>query len=90
MPTAPVVALTHWAVMAGGLIVIPQLVVVATAAWPGVESVTFTVNEYGPAVVGVPLITPVDAFSVRPAGSEPEASAKVNGAVPPVTVIDEL
>ena len=42
-----------------GAMVMPQLLVVAVAEPPGVESVTFTVKENGPAVVGVPLITPV-------------------------------
>ena len=51
---------------------------------------TLTVKEKGPAVVGVPVIAPVAVFSVRPAGSAPEAIAKVYGAVPPVTVIAEL
>ena len=37
------------------------------------ESVTFTVNEEVPAVVGVPLICP-ELPSVRPAGREPELS----------------
>ncbi len=69
---------------------IPQLAVVAVACTPGVESVTVTVKENGPAVVGVPLITPVVVFRVRPAGSDPEANAKVYGPVPPVTVIEEL
>jgi len=30
-----------------------------------------TVNEYGPATVGVPVIAPVSASSDRPAGSSP-------------------
>jgi len=68
----------------------PQLLVVAVAWTPGVESVTLTVKENGPALVGVPVMAPVVVFSVRPAGSEPEAIANVYGAVPPVTVIAEL
>jgi hypothetical protein len=68
----------------------PQLLVVVVAWTPGVESVTLTVKENGPAVVGVPVIAPVVVFSVRPPGSEPEAIANVYGAVPPVTVIAEL
>ena len=35
------------------------------------ESVTLTVNEDVPAVVGVPLTCP-EALNVKPAGSEPE------------------
>ena len=36
------------------------------------------------AAVGVPLIRPVDAFSVKPPGSVPEVSVHVYGVVPPV------
>ncbi len=54
-----------------------QLLVVVVAWTPGVESVTLTVKENGPAEVGVPVIAPVVVSSVNPAGSEPEAIAKV-------------
>jgi hypothetical protein len=38
-------------------------------AWVGfVESVTVSATVFVPAVVGVPLITPVEAFRVSPAG----------------------
>jgi hypothetical protein len=47
------------------------------------ESVTLTVNEEVPAVVGVPLITP-EVLSVRPAGNEPELTDQVYGVVPPL------
>jgi hypothetical protein len=60
-------------------------VVVATEP---LESVTLIVNV--PAVFGVPVIAPVDAFSVRPVGRVPLATENVNGAVPPVTVIAGL
>jgi hypothetical protein len=43
-------------------------------------SVTLTVNLNAlvtPTTVGVPLITPVEALSVRPLGSEPAAIAHV-------------
>jgi len=68
----------------------PQLLVVVVAWTPGVESVTLTVKENGPALVGVPVIAPVVVLSVRPPGNDPEAIANVYGAVPPVTVIAEL
>ena len=84
VPTVPVVAATQSAVIVGGVIVIPQLGVVAVSAVPPVESVTFTVKLNGPAVVGVPLITPVDVFSVNPFGSDPEFSAYEYGGVPPL------
>jgi hypothetical protein len=86
----PVVAPAHCAVIVGGAIVIPQLSVVVVAWIPSVESVTVTAKENGPAVVGVPVIAPVVAFSVRPGGSAPELTVNVYGARPPVTVIAEL
>ena len=45
-------------------------------------SVTFTVNEGVPAVVGVPLICP-ELPSVKPGGKEPELSDQLYGVVPP-------
>jgi hypothetical protein len=49
------------------------------------ESVTWTVNEKVPAAVGVPEMTPVEAFRVRPPGNVlPEAIDHVNGPVPPL------
>jgi len=49
------------------------------------ESVTEKVREVADtAVVGVPLIAPVEVFSVRPAGSVPLVKAHVYGAVPPL------
>ena len=46
-------------------------------------SVTFTVNDAVPAVVGVPLIWPA-LLSVNPAGNEPEEIAQLYGVVPPL------
>ena len=86
----PVVAVAQSAVIVGGTMLMPQLLVVAVACTPGVESVTLTVKEKGPAEVGVPVIAPVVVFRVRPAGSAPEPMANVYGAVPPVTTIAEL
>jgi len=37
-----------------------------------------------PAVVGVPVIAPVDPFNVKPAGKLPTIVAHVYGVVPPV------
>src|SRR5258705_266777 len=79
-PTWPVVAGAQSAVIVGGLIVMLQLLVVVVACWPGVESVTVTVNENGPAVVGVPVMAPVLGFSVRPPGREPLLIANAYGA----------
>jgi hypothetical protein len=47
-------------------------------------SVTRTVKFEVPATVGVPLITPVPLFRLRPAGSDPTVILHVNGAAPPV------
>ena len=47
---------------------------------------SFTCSVKVPAAVGVPVTAPVAAFSESPAGSEPVATEKVRGAVPPVTV----
>jgi hypothetical protein len=47
------------------------------------ESVTFTVNEAVPAVVGVPLTTP-PLLSVNPVGNAPEMTDQLYGLVPPL------
>jgi hypothetical protein len=46
-------------------------------------SVTRIVIADVPAVVGVPVIAPVDAFNTRPAGNVPAARSHVYGVVPP-------
>ena len=46
-------------------------------------SVAVIVKLYVPALVGVPVIAPVDALSVRPLGSAPDVTLNVTGAVPP-------
>src|ERR1017187_6760218 len=43
-----------------------------------------------PAAVGVPVMAPVLVLTVRPAGSVPVATEKVNGPVPPETVMAGL
>jgi hypothetical protein len=48
----------------------PQLVVTVLLC----ESTTWAMKLYVPAVVGVPVIAPVEALSVRPGGSEPLGS----------------
>jgi len=48
------------------------------------ESVTWNVTSPEYENDGVPLINPVEAFSVSPAGSLPDATLHVYGAVPPV------
>jgi hypothetical protein len=53
------------------------------------ESVTETVKvKLGGVVVvdvGVPVISPVVVFKVKPVGSEPEETLQAKGGVPPVT-----
>ena len=41
------------------------------------ESFACTVNEKVPVVAGVPLIAPVEAFRLNPAGSEPAVTLNV-------------
>ena len=53
------------------------------------ESVTATTKvELAPTVAAVeaPVISPVLAFRLKPAGSDPDEMLQVNGEVPPVTV----
>jgi hypothetical protein len=68
---------------------IEQLLVVVPAAVPR-ESTTWAVKLNVPAVVGVPVIAPVDGFSVNPGGSEPLVIENVYGGTPPVATSDEL
>jgi len=70
----PVVAGAHCAASGPPVeeTVMPQVVVVAVAFC---ASVTRTENGNAPALVGVPLITPVDVFSESPGGNAPELSA---------------
>ena len=44
--------------------------------------VAVTVKVATPGVVGVPLMTPVEAFNVSPAVSEPPVTAQVIGVLP--------
>ncbi len=55
-----------------------------------IESTTLAVKVKVPAIVGVPVIAPVDAFSVRPGGKEPELIENVYGGTPPVAFRNEL
>jgi len=51
------------------------------------ESLTCTVNEAVPAVVGVPEMTPVDAARLSPAGKAPALTLQLYGVVPPLAWI---
>ena len=58
-------------------------------AWLSVAalaSVTWTVKFDVPVPVGVPLISPVVLFKLRPSGRLPLAILQVNGPVPSLTV----
>jgi hypothetical protein len=57
-------------------------------ALPGVSLVAVTVTDEVPAVVGVPLMTPLAASMDNPAGSP--VADQVNEPVPPVAVIPRL
>ena len=46
------------------------------------EFVALTVKLNVPAVVGVPIIAPVDAFKLKPVGNEPLLIDQVIGVVP--------
>jgi hypothetical protein len=54
------------------------------------ESVAVTVKAEVPEVVGTPLICPVAAFKVRPAGKTPTVTLQVYGGVPPLAWSVEL
>ena len=47
-------------------------------------SVTWTVNELVPALVGVPVICPVAAAKLSPVGNAPKVTLQLYGMVPPV------
>ena len=69
--------------MIGGevtLMLKPLLAVAAGLA----ESVARTVKLKVPLAVGVPVMAPVAAFKLSPAGSEPLVIDQVYGAVPPL------
>ena len=88
-PTSPVVFVAAQFTDGGGPITMLQFAVPVPAAVP-VESTTWAVKLNVPDVVGVPVIAPVDAFSVRPAGNEPLVMENVYGGVPPDATSAEL
>src|SRR5258708_14151480 len=55
------------------------------AVWPA-ASLTCAVKVNEPETLGVPVILPEEAPTVRPEGSDPEAILQLYGAVPPVPV----
>jgi hypothetical protein len=87
-PTVPVFA-GQTSFRSGGLMTMLQFDVAVPAALP-VESTTWAVKLNVPAVVGVPVMAPVDELSVKPAGNEPVMIENVYGGTPPVATSDEL
>ena len=73
----------------GGFTVILQLISLILDLRPE-ESMISTVKLNVPAVVGVPVMAPVVAFSVKPGGRLPARIEKVYGGTPPVTTTAEL
>ena len=66
---------------------LPVIVIDRFAVWETAgssESVTFTVKFEVPTADGVPLMAPVAAFNVKPAGSAPVEMLQAYGAKPPV------
>jgi hypothetical protein len=68
-----------------GATVIVKLDVVAVAEFASVTRIW--IDRFW-TVVGVPLMTPVEEFKVRPAGSVPLTKAKDRGVAPPEALID--
>ena len=75
---------------ATGVAAAPAVIVIVRVAvavnGTSAVSTTWKVSVLEPAVVGVPLIIPVDALNVRPAGSVPPARLSVRLPVPPAVV----
>ena len=70
MATPCTALITAQVAVGAGLTIMVQLAVAVPAALP-VESTTVAVKLNVPAVVGVPVMAPVLAFNVRPAGRLP-------------------
>ena len=68
--------------MVGAMVAAVMTMVLFWAAFGNVPLAACTVKLNEPAVVGVPLITPVVLLSVRPVGSVPLAMLQVIGVVP--------
>jgi hypothetical protein len=79
--TLPPVSGEAVVILSAGAIVTDRFLV-AVACVGLLESVTVTATVLVPDAVGVPPIAPVDAFSVRPAGSP--VAVHVYGALPPL------
>jgi hypothetical protein len=69
--------------------VMAQFAVAVPAAVP-VESITLAVKLAVPVAFGVPVMTPLEAFSINPPGRLPEEMEKVSGGAPPVDPTAEV
>ena len=69
------------------IVIVPLLLEVCCGE---LESVTVPVKLKVPAVVGVPVMAPVLAFSVSPGGKKPELMENAYGVVPPLAANDEV
>ena len=86
IPKLAVIAGMEAVVITMGLAMI-MLSCLVTFSGTGAESESSMVKLKVPAVVGLPLITPVAAFRMSPAGKlSPTLSAQTYGAAPPVPV----
>jgi hypothetical protein len=63
-------------VIVGGVVTMLQVEVEVPAEFPR-ESTTWAVKLKVPALVGVPLMLPLEVLRVRPGGSEPAVIEKV-------------
>jgi len=81
-----------WPVAAGQVndsVDFATLIVQDMVAVVPVESLTVALKVKLPAVVGIPVMAPVEGFSFSPAGSAPLLMLKVYGVSPPVAVSAE-
>jgi len=81
--TSPAGSVAVVTVSTGALMVMLNAFVLVSGGLP--ESVTFTVKLEVPAVVGVPVIAPVLALRLNPAGKAPLVILHVNGETPPLS-----
>ena len=85
----PVFTIERSAEVARSATVMLQLLVAVTGG--NSESVALVLKfAVAPVPVGVPAMVPVDEFTLKPAGRDPELIKKLYGAVPPVTTCAEL
>ncbi len=72
----------------GGGTIVSEKVLMAVCGAGMLESCTVMVTELTPAATGVPVICPVEALIVKPAGSP--VADQVYGCMPPAAMAAEL